>query len=133
MGGSGGSNPLEGVGNAISKGTQAIGNFYGFDNSGKWTNSGGVFHALDEGVGEVTGRNESRAALNLARDQYNTAQTDANNLVAQQQWNQMTSASAASQTAAASARAGAGTGPTANTTTPLGFGSGAAGKDFLGL
>lgn len=137
MGGGGGNNPLSDVGNAISNGTKAIGSFYGFNSStGQWDNSGGVFHALDEGVGEVTGRNESRAALNQATDQYNQAQTDANNLVAQQQWNQMTGDMQSSQTASAARSAAASTGPTYGSTTPLGWGASGnpgAQKDFLGL
>lgn len=131
----GGNDPISQIGDSINKGVQAVGNFYGFDNSGKWTNSGGVFHALDEGVGELTGRNQSRAALNLAKDQYNQSRTDANNLITQQQWNRQQSDMMASNTAGAARANPGGTGPNYSTTTPLGFGSGAnpGGKDFLGL
>lgn len=139
MSGGGGGNPLNQIGEAISKGTQAIGNFYGFDNSGKWTNQGGQFHALDEGVGEVTGRNQSRAALNLGRDQFNQANTQANNLILQNQWNQKQSdiiASNGAKAATDSAKATSGINFSNATPTAMGPGFGGnpgAGKDFLGL
>ena len=123
------------VGNGLGKFAQGIGSFYGFDSSGKWTNQGGVFHALDEGVGEITGRNQSRAALNLSRDQFNYAQSQANQLIANQQWQRQQGDIAGSQTAGA-ARANAAYSstntPSMSMTTPLGFGSGSQ-KDFLGL
>lgn len=131
MSGGGGDNPLNQIGDAINKGTQAIGNFYSFDSGG----GKGGFRALDEGVGELTGRNQSRAALNLATDQYNQSRTDANNLITQQQWNRQQSDMMASNTAGAARANPGGTGPSYSTSTPLGFGSGAGpgGKDFLGL
>lgn len=134
----GGSNPLSDVGNAISKGVQAVGNFYGFDNSGKWTNSGGMFKWADEGVGEITGRNQSRAALNLANDQFNYAQQQAQGLVAQQRWNQQQSDIMGSQNAAGITATGRATsGPNYSNSTPMTMGPGGGGaspnKDLLGL
>jgi hypothetical protein len=135
-----------GIGDAVSSGAQSIGSglnqfakniggYYGFDSDGKWTNSGGIFHWLDEGLGEVTGRNQSRAALNLSRDQFNYAQQQASDLVANQQWQRqqgdMAASSAAGAARATAAYSSTNT-PSMSMTTPLGFGSGAQ-KDFLGL
>lgn len=129
---------FSGIGDFFGKGLQAIGNYYGFDNSGKWTNSGGVFKWMDEGVGEVTGRNQSRASLNLAKDQFSYAKQQANNLINQQSWNRQQSDIISSQGAAAARATGASTsGATFGNTTPLGMGPGFSGapggKDFLGL
>lgn len=137
----GGGDPISKIGDTISKGVQAVGNFYGFDNSGKWSNSGGVFKWADEGIGEVTGRNQSRASLNLARDQFNQSQTQAANLITQQRWNQQQSDILASNTAGASTATAKSTGGiNFSNATPMamgpGFGSGGGGapaKDFLGL
>ena len=122
------------VGNAISSGLQAIGSFYGtnlgINNKIKW---------LDEGLGEITGRNQSRAALNLARDQFNYAQQQANNLVVQQNWNsQQKDILSSSAAGAARANAVATGGINYNNATPTSFGPGAPApmggqKDFLGL
>ena len=129
----------QGIGNFATQGLKAIGGFYGFDSNGNWTNSGGVFKWMDEGLGEVTGRNESRAALNLATDQFDYAQSQAQGLINQQNWNNQNSATVASQTAGA-ARAGmaATSGTNYSNATPLAmgpsYGMGApGGKDFLGL
>jgi hypothetical protein len=137
----GGSNPLKDIGDTISKGVQTVGNYYGFDNSGKWTNSGGVFKWADEGIGEVTGRNQSRAALNLGRDQFNQANQQAQNLVNQQEWNrQQGDILASNQAGAARSSAKAAGGINYGNATPMamgpgfgGAGSSGAGKDFLGL
>ena len=138
------SNSFSDVGNFLTKGTQAIGNFYGFDNSGKWTGKSGFgaliagdAHMLDEGVGELTCRNQSRAAMNQARDQFNVAQTQAQDLITQQRWNSqqadiLASNNAGAQTATNNSRSGI----NYSNSTPLGQGSGfngGGGKDFLGL
>lgn len=138
MSGGGGGGSLGDLGHAISQGVQSIGNYYGFDNDGKWTNSGGVFHAIDEGTGELTGRNQSRAALNNAKDQQTQAQTDANTLINQQNWDRQQGDMSASTNAAAAtsrARSNPSSGVNYTNSTPLGWGSSGnpAGKDFLGL
>lgn len=137
MGSSGGKDPIQQVGNAISKGTQAIGNYYGFDNSGKWTNQGGVFHALDEGVGELTGRNLQRRALNEAGDAENAAQAQAATLLANQRYTAMQSDIAASNGAQAIRQtANASSGMNFNNSTPMAWGNQYTGgdhQDFLGL
>lgn len=135
MGGGGKNNPINQVSHTISQGVQAVGNYYGFDNSGKWTNKTGILHAADEGIGELTGRNQSRAALNFAKDQYATAQTQANNLILQQNWDRQNLDQMASGAAGAARASGFATsGANYNNTAPGGFGSSApANKDFLGL
>lgn len=114
---------------------------WGYDaTNGKWSTHGSQYQILDEGLGEVTGRNASRGALNLAREQFNTSQKQAQDLVDQTNWNKQQSDITASNSAAAataSSRATSGVNP--NNSTPLGVGPGAmsgAGapqKDFLGL
>lgn len=124
-----------GIGDFVSQATKSIGNYYGFDSSGKWTNSGGIFKWMDEGLGEVTGRNQSRQALNLSRDQFSYAQQQANDLITQQNWQRQQSDLNASS-AAGAARTSNPMGNNYNNATPLAMGPGAgqpAGKDFLGL
>lgn len=132
---SGGS--MSSIGNFVGKGVQALGNFYGFDNSGKWTNQGGMFKWDDEALGEVDGRNQSRAALNQAGDEFNQQQSQANALIAQQQWNsQQADILSSNTTAANTASASASGGINYGNSTPLAQGGGfsqGGGKDFLGL
>jgi hypothetical protein len=125
------------VGSFVSKGVQAIGNFYGFDNNGKWTNQGGEFKWMDEAAGEVTGRNQSRASLNLAKDQFSYAQAQAQQLITQQQWNRQQADVLSSNNAGAATRTAAATsGINMTTATPTALGPGfnmGGSKDFLGL
>lgn len=93
-----------------------------------------VLHPLDEGLGEITGRNAQRKALNLAQDQFDQANKNMQNQIAQQRWNTMTSDVNASSTAKAiRATAASTSGVNYNNSTPLGTGSGALQKDFLGV
>lgn len=129
---------LSDVGNAIGKGVQVIGNFFGFNNRASWQNNGGLFKWIDEGFGELTGRNQSRASLNFAKDQQMQAEQQANDLLTQQRWNQQQADIAASdQAKALSQTSDARSGINFNNATPLAFGSGfnpaSQTKDFLGL
>lgn len=126
------------IGSFVEKGVKSIGNYYGIDNNGKFSNSGGIFKWIDEGVGEVTGRNQSRASLNLARDQYSYAHAQAAQLIQQQQWNRQQGDIMGSQSAGAATRtAQMGGGANFSNTSPTamgpGFNSQMPQKDFLGL
>lgn len=136
MGGGGGDSFLSKALNNINAGIQFVS---GYDpRTGGWSTHGSQFQILDEGLGGVTGRNSARASLNLARDQFNQANKQAQDLVDQNNWNKKQAdltASSSAGAAAATSRASGGVNP--NTSTPLGIGPGAGGvapqKDFLGL
>lgn len=127
------------IGNFVSQGVKSLGNYYGFDNKGKWTNSGGVFKWMDEGLGQITGRNQSRAAMNQAGDQFNQTQQQAKNLITQQRWNNQQADVLASNSAGAASKASSiMSGANYTNSTPLATGPGFSGggggqKDFLGL
>lgn len=126
------------VGSFVNQGVNLIQQYYGFDNKWNWTNKTGIFHAADEGIGEITGRNQSRASLNLARDQFSYAQTQAQGLIKQQQWNRQQndvigSNNAAAQTATARATSGATFANATPSALGPGFNNQGGQKDFLGL
>lgn len=131
MSSGGGSDP---VSDALKGVNSAIKWVSSYDPStGQQSTHGSVWQAPDEIVGGVTGRNQSRAALNVAKDQYNKAQQDAQNLINQQNWNRMQSDKLASGTAGAARATGViSSGANFTNSTPLGLGA-AAGRDFLGL
>ena len=94
-------------------------------------------HPADEALGQVTGRNQSRAALNQSQAQFNLAQQQAQALIAQQQWNAKQADITASNSAGAASRTAALlSGANFSNATPMALGPGFNGgqqKDFLGL
>lgn len=124
------------LGDLINVGTQYLTfGLVGYDKKKGKLEAGFLAHAADEGVGELTGRNRSRAALNFAREQFDEQKKQAENLRQQQLWQAKNNDIQASNLAAAQARSSS---QDVNFTnkTPLGLGANGfqpAQKDFLGL
>lgn len=136
MSGSGGGNTFTNGYNWLVQGTKQIGNYYGFNDAGKWDPGGskqGVFGALNQ----VDGTTAARDALSQSETNFNTAQAQAAAVVAQNNWvkqGQDLQASGAAGAAAATARSTSGFNYAS--ATPLAMGPGAAttaNKDYLGL
>lgn len=130
------------VGKAINKQINNAGSYFGFNvnNGWKWDGKSGIAHVYDESFGELDGRNKARAALNQSQGQFDIAQKQSADLIAQQQWTKQQNDSTASSTAnAATATANATSGLTYANATPQALGPGFNGgpsatkKDFLGL
>lgn len=81
----GNSNIFSDLVNGATQAVHGVGNYYGFDNTGKWTGQTGIPKALDEGIGELTGRNQQRHALAVAADAASAAVTQQNQLIQQNQ------------------------------------------------
>ncbi len=121
------------IGNSLAKkGKDEELRFAGYDpKSGQWGGKGSAPSWIDEGFGAISGRNQSRAALNFAKDQAADAKKQAQDLVTQQQWqSQQNDLKASGQAQANNLTNASRNGVNYTNSTPLGANQN---KDFLGL